>query len=123
LREVEQDFPGRSRRLREGIALLERVLALAPHPSGPMPAGQVTGSFIVPPRSASKEECCQTHVSIVDVARYDLAERVTTLPLADDTCKALIDETATEVITWQGLGADVGQQLKPARLSRVIFVR
>ena len=54
---------------------------------------------------------------------HDLAERVTTLQLADDTCKALIDETATEVSTWHGLGADGGQQLKPARLSRVIFVR
>jgi hypothetical protein len=66
LREVEQDFPGRGRRVRERIALLERLLALAPHPSGPMPAGQVTGSFIVPPRSARKEECCQTHVKMTN---------------------------------------------------------
>ena len=54
---------------------------------------------------------------------HDLAERVTYLQLADDTCKALIDETATEVSTWHGLGAGVGQHLKLARLSRVIFVR
>ncbi|MEF8716152.1 MAG: hypothetical protein V5B39_21965 [Accumulibacter sp.] len=45
LREVEQDFPGRGRHVRERIALLEAVLPLAPHPFGPMPAGQVTGEF------------------------------------------------------------------------------
>ena len=60
LREVEQDFPGRGRRVCERIALLECVLVL-PHPSGQMPAGQATRSFIVPPRSASNEGCCQTN--------------------------------------------------------------
>ncbi|WP_287697675.1 hypothetical protein [Accumulibacter sp.] len=56
---------------------------------------------------------------------HDLAERVTTLQLADDTCKAQGADrrNRNRGQHWHGLGADVGQHLKPARLSRVTFVR
>ena len=53
---------------------------------------------------------------------HGLAELVAYLQLADDTFKSVIDETASEVIRWQGPGADGEQHLKQARLPRVIFV-
>jgi hypothetical protein len=53
---------------------------------------------------------------------HGLAELVAYLQLADDTFKAVIDETATHGITWQGIDADGEQYLKQARLLRVIFV-
>jgi hypothetical protein len=62
-------------------------------------------------------ELCETRP-----LEHGLAELVAYLQLADDTFRAVIDETATEVITWQGIGADGEQHLKQARLSRVIFV-
>jgi len=54
---------------------------------------------------------------------HGLAELVAYLQLADDTFKAVIDETASEVISWHGIGADGEPHLKQARLPRVIFVR
>jgi flagellar motility protein MotE (MotC chaperone) len=62
-------------------------------------------------------ELCETRP-----LEHGLAELVAYLQLADDTFRAVIDETATEVIAWQGIGADGEQHLKQARLSRVIFV-
>jgi hypothetical protein len=52
-------------------------------------------------------ELCETRP-----LEHGLAELVAYLQLADDTFKAVIDETATEVIVWQGIGAD-GANHKP----------
>ena len=51
-----------------------------------------------------------------------LAELVAYLQLADDTFSAVVDESATDVIAWQGLGPDGQAYSKQARLPRVIFV-
>ncbi|MEO6322468.1 MAG: DUF3375 family protein, partial [Polaromonas sp.] len=52
-----------------------------------------------------------------------LAELVAYLQLADDTFSAVIDESATDVIAWQGLAPDGQMHSKQARLPRVIFLR
>lgn len=52
-----------------------------------------------------------------------LAELVAYLQLAGDSFSATVDESATELITWQGLGPDGQTHAKQARLPRVIFVR
>ncbi|MDO8771609.1 MAG: DUF3375 domain-containing protein [Burkholderiaceae bacterium] len=54
---------------------------------------------------------------------HGLAELVAYLQLASDTCPAVIDDTVTETVHWQGTSTD-GQPLpRQARLPRVIFVR
>jgi flagellar motility protein MotE (MotC chaperone) len=52
-----------------------------------------------------------------------LAELLAYLQLADDSFRAVVDESATDVIAWQGLGPDGLVYSKQARLPRVIFVR
>jgi len=55
--------------------------------------------------------------------QHGLAELVAYLQLGSDTFKSVVDEDATDVIPWTGLGADGQKQTKQARLPRVIFVR
>ena len=52
-----------------------------------------------------------------------LAELVTYLQLAGDSFSATVDESVTEIVTWQGLGPDGQTHARQARLPRVIFVR
>ncbi|MCB1716984.1 MAG: DUF3375 family protein, partial [Candidatus Competibacteraceae bacterium] len=61
---------------------------------------------------------CQLHP-----LRHGLAELVTYLELAGKSSRTVVDEDATETITWQSAGADGKQILKRVRLPRVIFVR
>ena len=52
-----------------------------------------------------------------------LAELVTYLQLAGDGFSATVDESATQVIDWQGEGPDGQPLARQAHLPRVIFVR
>jgi hypothetical protein len=55
--------------------------------------------------------------------RHGLAELVAYLQLAGGTFKSTVDESATDVIVWQTCGLDGREQVRQARLPRVIFVR
>ena len=55
--------------------------------------------------------------------QHGLAELVAYLELAGDAFKSVVDEETTDVIVWQGVGANGLEQTKQARLMRVIFVR
>jgi len=55
--------------------------------------------------------------------QHGLAELVAYLQLAGDTFKTVVDEEATETIGWRRVGPDGYEQVKQARLPRVIFVR
>lgn len=55
--------------------------------------------------------------------QHGLAELVAYLQLAGDTFKTVVDEEATEEIGWKRIGLDGREQVKQARLPRVIFVR
>ncbi|MEO5659444.1 MAG: DUF3375 family protein, partial [Polaromonas sp.] len=52
-----------------------------------------------------------------------LAELVAYLQMAGDSFSAVVDESVTDVIAWQGLGPDGQSHAKQARLPRVIFLR
>jgi hypothetical protein len=52
-----------------------------------------------------------------------LSELVAYLQLSCDDFKSVVDEGATDVIVWQGAGADGEEHARQARLPRVIFVR
>ncbi|MDP3482121.1 MAG: DUF3375 domain-containing protein [Sulfuricella sp.] len=55
--------------------------------------------------------------------QHGLAELVAYLQLAGDTFKTVVDEEVVEEIGWKRIGPDGREQLKQARLPRVIFVR
>ncbi len=55
--------------------------------------------------------------------QHGLAELVAYLQLAGDTFKTVVDEDAAETIGWRREGPDGQEQVKQARLPRVIFVR
>ena len=55
--------------------------------------------------------------------QHGLAELVAYLQLASDTFTSVVDENATETITWKRAGPDGQEYAKHARLPRVIFVR
>lgn len=55
--------------------------------------------------------------------QHGLAELVAYLQLASDTFKTVVDEDAAETIGWRREGPDGQEQVKQARLPRVIFVR
>jgi hypothetical protein len=52
-----------------------------------------------------------------------LAELVAYLELAGEGFKSTIDEAAEDTIVWWGVGRDGQEQIRQARLPRVIFVR
>ena len=55
--------------------------------------------------------------------QHGLAELVAYLQLAGDTFKTVVDEEVVEEIGWKRIGPDGREQVKQARLPRVIFVR
>jgi hypothetical protein len=55
--------------------------------------------------------------------QHGLAELVAYLQLSGDSFKTVVDEDTIDVILWRGAGQDGHEQLKQARLPRVIFVR
>ena len=55
--------------------------------------------------------------------QHGLAELIAYLELAGNAFKSVVDEETTDVIVWQGVGANGREQTKQARLMRVIFVR
>ncbi|MHB8255002.1 MAG: DUF3375 domain-containing protein [Acidiferrobacter sp.] len=66
----------------------------------------------------SLRELCELHP-----LQHGLAELVAYLQIAGDDPQAVVDEDVIETVVWQGLLADGQEQLKRARLPRVIFVR
>lgn len=55
--------------------------------------------------------------------QHGLAELVAYLQLAGESFKTVVDENVVETVVWQGVAADGREQMKEARLPRVIFVR
>jgi hypothetical protein len=63
-------------------------------------------------------ELCEMHP-----LQHGLAELVAYLQLAGDAFRTVVDEETTETIPWLCVGTDGQEQVKQARLPRVIFVR
>ena len=55
--------------------------------------------------------------------RHGLAELVAYLQLAGDTFSTVVDESATDSVSWTVQTPDAGTLVRQARLPRVIFVR
>lgn len=55
--------------------------------------------------------------------QHGLAELVAYLQLAGDTFRTVVDENATDSVTWTVQAPDAGTLVRQARLPRVIFVR
>lgn len=55
--------------------------------------------------------------------QYGLAELLTYLQLTGDTFHCVVDEAATETVTWHGHGMGGAPLTRGAQMPRVVFVR